>query len=508
MIPAGMKPRANGCAAAEASTCGFDGTCDGAGACRRYPAGTQCSSGTCDGDAVVGARSCDGQGRCRSGPAIICAPFSCDPKAGACYETCTQSSQCVTGQTCKNASCGLKMKGANCKANADCASGFCADGVCCNVACQGGCVSCALPGRVGTCWPVDPGAPDPRAICKDQGAPSCGTTGACDGFGGCEKYAAETQCIPPSCTGTRRNTPGTCDGLGTCRPQGVQNCSPFKCVDGACNKVCLSDADCEMGHACVKGLCGPKMIGQPCSANGECQSAHCVDGVCCDTACTGGCRSCSLSSAPGKCTVDRRGQRRPARRVPGPHGRGLLDERQVRRLGRLPEVQDGHRPARPRAAPANVYKPPSTCNSTGQCIAPDSLPCSPFVCNGSSCFNACTADANCLTPNVCTANSCGPKSLGASCSAASECASNFCAQGVCCNEACGGALPLVRAHGRARHVLQRPDQQQRSGRHLQGHGRRVLRHERQMPDRRVPEVREGDAVQGLDLPGVDHDLHA
>jgi hypothetical protein len=439
-ISAGSKPRDQStCPTADTATCGFDGTCDGAGACRKYAAGTLCGKGMCDGEAVVGARSCDGLGRCKPGPTIICAPFSCDPTTGACFDTCTQTSQCAGGQQCVNSSCGKKMKGASCKANADCASGFCADGVCCNVACSGGCVSCALPGRLGTCWPIDQGAPDPRAVCKDQGAPSCGTTGTCDGFGGCEKYAAETQCIPPSCSGTRRMTPGTCDGLGTCRAQGVQNCSPFKCVDGACNKVCLSDADCETGHACVKGLCGPKQNGQPCSTGTECLSTHCVDGVCCDTACTGACRSCSLPSTPGKCTSIAAGNVDPRGVCQDMTAAACSTNGKCDGAGGCQKYKMGTICA-PETCVLNIYTPASTCSSTGQCVAPDSLPCSPYLCNVTSCFNACTNTTNnCLPPNVCNGNSCGLKNNGASCSAGTECASTFCAQGVCCDKACSGA---------------------------------------------------------------------
>jgi hypothetical protein len=439
-ISAGKAPRdPTSCPAADPTTCGWNGLCDGAGACQRYTAGTSCGKGMCDSEAVVGARSCDGMGRCRPGPTVICAPYSCDPTTGACFDACTQTSQCASGQQCMNASCGKKMKGATCKVGTDCASGFCADGVCCNVACAGGCVSCALPNRLGTCWPIDQGVPDPRAVCKDQGAPSCGTTGQCDGYGGCEKYAAETQCIPPSCTGTRRNTPGTCDGLGTCRPQGVQNCSPFKCVDGACNKVCLSDADCDTGHACVKGLCGLKQPGQPCSAGTECLSTHCVDGVCCDTACTGACRSCSLSSAPGKCSAIPAGNADPRGVCQDMTPAACSSNGKCDGAGGCQKYKMGTICA-PETCAANVYTPPSTCSSTGQCVAPDSLPCSPYVCNGATCFNACTATAaNCLAPNVCNGNSCGLKNNGASCSAGTECGSTFCAQGVCCDKACTGA---------------------------------------------------------------------
>jgi hypothetical protein len=438
-LVSGATPRdPTACVAAAASTCGFDGTCDGSGACRRHVAGTICKPGMCDGAAVVGALACDGFGRCKAGPTTICAPYSCDPDKGACFEACTQTTDCASGQQCVNASCGKKMKGANCTKGADCASGFCADGVCCNVACGGACVSCALPDRKGTCWPIDHGVADPRGQCVDQGASSCGATGTCDGFGGCEKYAAETICLAASCTGTRRNTPGTCDGLGTCRPQGVQNCGPFLCQGGACTQSCVTDIDCESGHACVNGTCGKKNLGVTCAADGECLSGTCVEGVCCDGKCDGACKSCALASTMGHCTplaagaVDSKGVcADQGATTCGTNGR-------CDGSGGCQKYKPGTVCA-PESCSGNVYTPPSTCSATGQCAPPDSLPCAPYTCNGNTCFNACATDNNCVSPNVCNGNSCGKKMRGASCSNASECQSTFCAQGVCCDTACAGA---------------------------------------------------------------------
>lgn len=438
-VSAGAAPRnPSTCAAADASTCGFDGKCDGAGACRKFAAGTECKKGSCDGAAVVGAFVCDGKGRCKQAPETICTPFSCDPSRKACYDQCTQTSDCAGGQECVNRSCGARMKGASCNANGECGSGFCADHVCCNVACQGACVSCAMAGRLGTCWPIDAALPDPRGICKDLGGSSCGTDGRCDGFGGCEKYAPETQCIAPSCTGTRRNTPGTCDGKGTCREPGVQNCSPFLCSGGTCTSKCMADEDCDSGHACVDGSCGPKQNGIACAAGGECMSGHCVDGVCCDAACSGACRSCALPSAPGKCMAASAGGADP-RGTCADQGaascgaNGKCDGAggcQKYKAGTLCAVE---------SCSGNVYQPPSICSATGQCTAPDSLTCAPYTCNGSKCYASCTADANCTMPNVCAAGSCGKAPLGASCSSPAECQSGSCAQGVCCASACTGA---------------------------------------------------------------------
>jgi hypothetical protein len=301
--PAGTSA-GGGCPDQGAVSCGLDGTCDGRGACRSYVAGTVCFKGTCSGDgaAVVGVRTCDGVGACQPSATLVCAPYGCDPTTGACYDACTEASQCVSGRSCINASCGEKMKGASCADNSDCESGFCADGTCCNVACQGGCVSCALPGRLGTCWPVDPGVPDPRAVCRDQGPASCGMDGLCDGLGACRLYPADTVCIPPSCSGTQRNNPGTCDGLGACRRQGAVDCSPYGCVGAECTLNCAGDSDCLAPNVCRNGSCGPRPLGAACASGLQCGSGICADAVCCNQECGGPCQSCTLPAAMGTCS--------------------------------------------------------------------------------------------------------------------------------------------------------------------------------------------------------------
>jgi hypothetical protein len=439
--PSGAAPRdSTTCVTTPVSTCGLDGKCDGLGGCRKYPMNTICRPGMCEGDAVVGANACDGAGRCKPGATVICVPFSCNPSTGDCYKTCATSSQCTSGHQCVDGSCGTRMKGSPCEVNADCTSGFCADKICCNVACTGPCVSCNLMGREGTCWPVDVDQADPRGKCRDTGPSTCGQTGQCDGVGGCSLYARDTECLPASCSGNRLNTPGTCNGLGTCQPPGVQNCDPFRCVNKACTTTCTTNADCAAGIACVNNTCGPKQDGQPCKASSECQHNHCVDNVCCDQACAGACRSCSLGASLGRCTPIAAGTADPrmvctamAAATCGTNGK--CDGNggcQTWPMGTL----CGDETCNPIG---NVYKPPSTCNANGQCVAPDLQPCSPYICNGTRCFTSCTTNNQCVSPNSCTANSCGLKDLGASCSAASECRSNFCAQGVCCDSACNTA---------------------------------------------------------------------
>ncbi|HXJ18822.1 MAG TPA: hypothetical protein VMT03_01210, partial [Polyangia bacterium] len=442
MRPAGAAPRTGAsCPVASPATCGLDGFCDGAGGCRKY-LGNTCMHGTCSGDAVVGAFACDGTGQCKPGVTLMfCLPYTCDQYTGACYDECESAAMCQSGGACdfSDASCGQAQNGQPCTKDSGCTSGHCTDGVCCNSACNGACTSCNSPGRVGVCFPIADGKPDPRGICKDQGTSSCGHDGTCDGVGGCENYPRDTVCLAPSCTGNRLNTAGTCDGLGTCRPPGVLNCHPFLCDSGACTNTCKTNDDCDSPAVCQNGTCGPKPPGFACTADAECGSGHCVDGVCCDSACTGSCMYCALAASPGHCQMVA---------ADNPDPRGLCKDSgpgacstngKCDGTGSCERYPTGTVCAAEKCD-TGVYTAQSTCNATGQCVAPDSLPCAPYVCNDTQCFRTCTTNDQCKSPNSCDTvkNTCGPKGNGASCTSGDECASGFCAQGYCCNSACGG----------------------------------------------------------------------
>jgi hypothetical protein len=437
------------CPKGDVSTCGQDGTCDGHGACRKYPSGTVCRPGTCDGAAVVGVQVCDGQGLCKAGFSTVCAPYNCDPSSNKCVQNCSTNTDCVSGVNCVNGSCGPKPDGAACSQDGDCASNHCADGVCCYSACKGPCVSCDLVGKEGICASIQEGLKDPHGICHDQGGSSCGQTGACDGFGGCALYPRDTTvCGAPSCSGDVVNTARTCDGLGTCRAPGLLSCSPALCRDGACISVCTSDSDCDPGHACVNGSCGPKQTGQPCAAGTECATGFCADGVCCNSACNAGCKSCALPQTLGKCTAVAAGASDPHNTCATQDVSTCGTNGRCDGSGGCQKYPANTTVCAPESCANNIYTPPSTCNAVGRCVPQDNpSACYPYICNGSKCFGSCSSDANCASPNVCTNNSCGKKMIGAFCSAGSECVSNNCAQGVCCNSGCASACKACNLPG-------------------------------------------------------------
>ncbi len=104
---------------------------------------------------------------------------------------------CVAGEHCLGGSCGPKHFGVACGADAECDSGHCANGVCCNSACGGACQSCNQVGFVGSCTPTPSGQTHP--LCLKQDPATCGTTGVCDGKGGCSSYPANSPCGPATC---------------------------------------------------------------------------------------------------------------------------------------------------------------------------------------------------------------------------------------------------------------------------------------------------------------------
>jgi hypothetical protein len=81
------------------STCGSDGTCDGAGACHRWIAGTVCADATCGGTTYTPPRTCNGGGTCLpAGAPSSCGAYTCG--ATACKITCAGDGDCVAPAVC------------------------------------------------------------------------------------------------------------------------------------------------------------------------------------------------------------------------------------------------------------------------------------------------------------------------------------------------------------------------------------------------------------------------
>jgi hypothetical protein len=251
-VSAGQDPDEE-CPQDPVSSCGRDGTCNGQGACRRYPENTQCAPGGCTGDQQHAASTCNGAGACIPGKVMSCSPHVC--MNDSCASSCSKPADCQTGFYCDGAACRTtKPPGQACTTAAECASGNCADKVCCSTPCSETCHSCALPGSVGTCTVAVNGS-DPREECAvDEVA--CGRDGLCDGKGGCRLRAAGVACGPElTCTGSTETGASACNGLGVCAPGANRDCQGYRCNGAACGTACTTAAQCKAGYSCTAGAC-------------------------------------------------------------------------------------------------------------------------------------------------------------------------------------------------------------------------------------------------------------
>jgi hypothetical protein len=218
--------------------CGPTGVCDGSGQCEYGAPGTACGDGSCNNGTAVEPATCNGTGMCIGGATVSCGAYRCN--GDACGTTC---SDCANGATCDNMMCTFVTGdpvGASCTMPSTCQSGFCVDGKCCGSACAGICIGCAnakTNAQDGICAPIRSGI-DPDNECD----------------------------VMPCVRGAQ------CDGTGAC--QGSNTCANGQCFG----------PDCKLND------------GQPCIDAGKCASGYCVDGVCCNTDCSGQCMECSLGA--------------------------------------------------------------------------------------------------------------------------------------------------------------------------------------------------------------------
>jgi hypothetical protein len=112
-VPAGGPPTAQApnptCDSEPASTCGLDGTCDGAGACRLHVAGKTCAPASCANATLKPTGTCDGKGKCQMPTATVtCGGYTC-ASTTACRTTCNVDAECASPAICggtKDAACG------------------------------------------------------------------------------------------------------------------------------------------------------------------------------------------------------------------------------------------------------------------------------------------------------------------------------------------------------------------------------------------------------------------
>ena len=380
--------------ASDGSACG--GACDGTvrTACA-YPGGSvTCRAASCTSGVATLAAACNGSGSCPALQTQGCNPYVCGPTA--CKGNCTVDTDCIAGDFCAGGVCAPKLvNGASCSAQSQCASGQCVDGVCCNVVCDGQCEACDVAGSAGTCTAVSGAPHGVRAACASDGS-ACG--GACNGIAINACAFPTVACRGASCALGVATLAAACDGAGHCPAVQTQTCAPYVCGGNACAGNCAQPSDCAPGDYCAGGVCIPDLPpGGSCGSDAQCGTGHCVDGVCCDTACTGQCEACNVAGSAGVCSpvVGAPRDGRAACATDGSTCGGACDGSQ-----RAACTYPGSQCRAETACASGVKTDAASCDGSGHCPARVQESCVPATC---------TTDADCSSSDYCAAGTCKPR---------------------------------------------------------------------------------------------------
>jgi hypothetical protein len=183
--------------------------------------------------------------------------------------------------------------------------------------------------------------------------------------------------------------------------------------------------------------------GGTCSADADCDTGHCVENTCCETASCGTCQTCAGTVKPGQCDNIALGQPDTVHACAACDGAGSCKKA----LGQT--CTTGSECAYGNCVDGTCCQTTScggglTCaNSYGYCLKVLGSPCNKDGdCGSGHCADGvCCGVANCGAGMRCdftaSAGSC-KKVTGQACTAASDCGTGYCVDGWCCGTACSG----------------------------------------------------------------------
>ena len=200
-------------------------------------------------------------------------------------------------------------------------------------------------------------------------------------------------------------------------------------------------SSCGYGNSNGAELFQRRPDGESCTVADQCGSGFCVDGVCCDSACGGTCRSCTKelkgTGKDGECGDTAQGTD-PGGDCPD-DGAASCD-----RNGSCDGTGQCELYAAGTVCGASTCSSGQqtgfSCDGFGTCDSA-TVSCAPYVCaDPSQCATTCSSHSDCIASSHCSSlNTCIPdKGNGSLCSAPDECISGNCVDGVCCDQPCGG----------------------------------------------------------------------
>jgi hypothetical protein len=309
------------------------------------------------------------------------------------------------------------------------------DGPSCPGACTPGAQRCgpsggvqACSGAAGACpsWGSESACPAPTS-CKQSGmmaSCTCGSSGCvlntqqcgpgggvqtCVPSAGCTSWSGESPCQgPASChqTGaTATCCANTCTaGSSRCGPGGgVQTCvMGTACTSWGAEIACQAPKACQQTGPTASCISTLKTNGSTCGNGAECASGFCVDGVCCNRACSASCEACDIGGAVGTCSQVLSGQ---------PHGTRAPCSGSGACAGACmqgsAQCTFSTGPCGPASCNGSTLTGGGTC-SMGTCNPGGPQNCAPYACSASkgACLSPCATSADCDTNYFCSEGTC------------------------------------------------------------------------------------------------------
>ncbi len=184
--------------------------------------------------------------------------------------------------------------------------------------------------------------------------------------------------------------------------------------------------------------------GTACTGDGQCASGHCIDGVCCATACTG-CNACSNSQTgkpDGTCAPVTSGQDPHAYCADETASNQCGNDGTCDGKGACRKVSSSHVCTKAScSSDGKTFTPVTTCDGIGACTTATAQDCGGFQCAVTGCLTTCASQDRCIGSTYCdtSAGTCAAKKPNGSPATQSyECTSGIVADGVCCDKTCTG----------------------------------------------------------------------
>ncbi len=289
--------------------------CDGKGSTEQIGTTKDCKPGVCGSDNLC-STSCKTTANCSlTGFCDLTAPSDAGAGSGTCTPTRINSTVCTANEQCVNK--------------------HCVDGLCCDLACDGQCQACDIPGFPGKCLPIGSesvpeqphpnlGGTPPRAACDGVvGDVVTSCAGRCTGGkpdplvcyypGPTETLQSKACADVPGAASTLTDYP--CDSKGK-NTEAVSDCGGFLCADASsCKTACAIDAECIADWVCTDKICqqltgplcdGTNILRRPASQGGN---AACADHYTCPagaTACRTDCDAVTDCTDDFVCNNDRK----------------------------------------------------------------------------------------------------------------------------------------------------------------------------------------------------------